>query len=1389
MSGNLLIKYISQPQRLAIVSDLISQLDHGSSDDSTVADICELVDHEYDWSHSAAAIQQYCDECLDSLQIDSLIKLSQSFRLLHDHLLARILLKLGHYLVAAGVLPQQYLQAKYQSVAASSRLEIATYLVLAEALLRRNPESPSLELIVLALYSVRVADEDISNNASGVVRWIIAATAQHRDLDENVWGIVFLLITAEFDFLNNNGYVLWIRYLTHLSGSAYYDGLVEQQQYWTYLQQLLVNETHQYRKYGLTIIQLLVQLLTASFSNSIMAWDAAEHHQYIELWKRYCTLYEIIGIDTALHQVEAGYSDIQSMLEPQSKIPVSWGLCLVSTGIKASMDSVRKYSLEIILNIKRPNLVIFDEHCSYFLTEVLLPYAIQGNLFTVTRSSVTAEEECVHGAKLADFIAHIFHGLSAHGKLHSVLVVALLILKKLVQFSQSYDHARMYVLMGLFRGLRGVRALGPEHYKVIFELVLNFSETDVLEKFCQTIYLRLVLSSAGLALPEYLRMLGQFVRANNGKQNTDNYGYLLLRDNLEFFLDFNSANYPLDAFLGVDLAELSVESKVVYLLMLSQRGQDVAGMLVQGSEFQLLLCELEFSRLPGFDGLDLDAAKVQVVQDLCSNCTRPAALWRRAGAVVEAELFDDENSWREIGLKKLWVSLNVEFQSADAAVIELAVAKLGFFARCYKKVCYFDESVIASIDDLRRFHGCLFKNLRQIKYQWRDQALTGYYTVFQTFMTVSDVREINMKVIEKDVSYISYNSQLQIMEVLDYLLVNHLDLVDLHTVAETLENVWSDLIDDRLKLNELKLHLRLIDVLCNPSLVEHPIVLGVLGDIVVQSSGRRSLLPRITRNLARFKLQNPDKFDTCSGLSDLLIQIFVLQRQNASLYKLDPIIARQYDQVINYGVGNIYQQVTGPEEVTSRVEVIAIIGSLSVSCPLAVRLFSSIIEDKKYHLFVPRKKVDHKEEWKRAQLFSILVVLTRLVPPELLFKHLGLFIAALESEASPWVRIYIEWLICLGHTNRPAEIDLFFDRLLAKDANPSVMNSYLRICYLICRVMDDLPTKTAYIKRLLAHLIPCSASSKVMIRHFASSLLCCVRNEVVAHNIPVSPETVEILNFLYQSIMESGRVDEYRNGDAMVWHPVADFTLVNICGGVLVKVSDRLDINYIPFEKFLVLSKQQVLRLGVPVGAEFADIFEGKRKPAKLLQLEHNTFDKVALQKKSGAWRTVLEDDTPANSNVQRGELIVMGSLVDKPPNLGGICRVCDVLGAKLLTIGDIKLKSHPHFKTVAVTADIWQPILEVRENSILDFMQEQKKNGYTLIGLEQTDKSVELNSKLVFPKKSLVVLGREKQGIPGDILAELDFCVEIKQVGVVRSMNIQTATAVFVHSYLVQHS
>lgn len=74
----------------------------------------------------------------------------------------------------------------------------------------------------------------------------------------------------------------------------------------------------------------------------------------------------------------------------------------------------------------------------------------------------------------------------------------------------------------------------------------------------------------------------------------------------------------------------------------------------------------------------------------------------------------------------------------------------------------------------------------------------------------------------------------------------------------------------------------------------------------------------------------------------------------------------------------------------------------------------------------------------------------------------------------------------------------------------------------------------------------------------------------------------------------------------------------------------------------------------------------------------------------------------------------------------------------------------------------------------------------YSLVGLEQTAESTQLPA-FRFPPKSVLVLGREKEGIPPEIISVLDATVEIPQLGVIRSLNVHVSGAIAMYEYTKQ--
>ncbi|KAK9694036.1 SpoU rRNA Methylase family [Popillia japonica] len=104
------------------------------------------------------------------------------------------------------------------------------------------------------------------------------------------------------------------------------------------------------------------------------------------------------------------------------------------------------------------------------------------------------------------------------------------------------------------------------------------------------------------------------------------------------------------------------------------------------------------------------------------------------------------------------------------------------------------------------------------------------------------------------------------------------------------------------------------------------------------------------------------------------------------------------------------------------------------------------------------------------------------------------------------------------------------------------------------------------------------------------------------------------------------------------------------------------------------------------------------------------------------------------------------------------------------------------------MTSEYWVDVLEVKQDNLEVYLEEVKKTGYTTVGLEQTAESTKLHN-YTFPKKCVLVLGNEKEGIPSRIFPFLDVCLEIPQFGLLRSLNVHVAGAITIWEYVKQNS
>ena len=132
-------------------------------------------------------------------------------------------------------------------------------------------------------------------------------------------------------------------------------------------------------------------------------------------------------------------------------------------------------------------------------------------------------------------------------------------------------------------------------------------------------------------------------------------------------------------------------------------------------------------------------------------------------------------------------------------------------------------------------------------------------------------------------------------------------------------------------------------------------------------------------------------------------------------------------------------------------------------------------------------------------------------------------------------------------------------------------------------------------------------------------------------------------------------------------------------------------------------------------------------------------FDSMAL-----ALRDMAEDvdragiRTDTDTNRRPPGLVVIASLVDKIPNLAGLARTCEVLGAEALVMADRdRTVAHKDFTAVSVTAEQWLPIRDVSIAGLVPYLLRLRREGYTLVGLEQTRGAVDVNA-FDFPRKTV---------------------------------------------------
>nr|XP_015218568.1 PREDICTED: probable methyltransferase TARBP1 [Lepisosteus oculatus] len=404
------------------------------------------------------------------------------------------------------------------------------------------------------------------------------------------------------------------------------------------------------------------------------------------------------------------------------------------------------------------------------------------------------------------------------------------------------------------------------------------------------------------------------------------------------------------------------------------------------------------------------------------------------------------------------------------------------------------------------------------------------------------------------------------------------------------------------------------------------------------------------------------------------------------------------------------------------------------------------------------------------------------------------------------VKYLIEWLITLVLFHHPALLHtLWACFLLDQEKTKTSICTFLSVLIHFDIILQNVEDKGAQWRRALGVTLQWCFSPNFTVRLYA--LLALKRLWGLQGAAPGDEPELGALSGLVQASLQQTEAMQGSGNAVKNWqriqdhfffgtfHPLKDYSIETIFY-TFPSLSELADDEWIPvwkFERHMEFPINSML----PLRNLRTDL--GKLEVGHWIQQDKCDGEKelewVEVQKKMMPWKLCVPDQDLELVYQQRAArlgklnsaLLVVASLIDKPTNLGGLCRTCEIFGASALVLDSLHYVSDKHFQALSVSAELWFPLLEVKPPQLADYLEQKKTEGYSIVGVEQTANSQSL-ADYKFPEKTLLLLGNEREGIPANLLQLLDVCVEIPQFGVTRSLNVHVSGALLVWEYTRQH-
>ena len=346
---------------------------------------------------------------------------------------------------------------------------------------------------------------------------------------------------------------------------------------------------------------------------------------------------------------------------------------------------------------------------------------------------------------------------------------------------------------------------------------------------------------------------------------------------------------------------------------------------------------------------------------------------------------------------------------------------------------------------------------------------------------------------------------------------------------------------------------------------------------------------------------------------------------------------------------------------------------------------------------------------RKIRCWMTIMVLVPFIRMEDAEEILGLVYDCLCKESMQSTRYYMEWIYSylLLKYNNPQYLDKLLELISNYNEKSCVTISLMTILIKFCQFSEN---KHFYLKSLDV-LVPWFLSNNFTVRLFSNWIFnflynslqvdglvsaihkfsvtskACQKNLVKFNSIFLLSRFLPLqdlnLHFIFYELPRIGQIDK---------EPISHISFMNASEepGTTPFTSNNLIGNHNGWEALFVKPEESAMVQDTPTDCLIEE-----------------------FQKKINPWEA--NDDNCVNSRgedsqISRDDVIVVASLIEKPANLGGLCRILEVMGASTLLVDNIDVRNDKKFQALAVIADKWIKIEQAHATLLEPYLKNLKR-------------------------------------------------------------------------------